>query len=203
MKKIQSLIVIIAASITFSGNVFSQAFDDGTNLIFLGFGIPPSERIKNDFNRDYKNYIDYKFSNYGTGVLKFEHGLHKYFGIGLNLEYSGASVSYKYDDSNTLRYQRTIKSNVFGFYGRINGHYPIGEKLDIYAGVGLGYLYTLNKYTDTNPNPTVNTQQKQVVLDFDYQFTVGLRFMVKDNIGLFAEAGWATTPAQLGLVFKF
>ncbi len=203
MKKIQSLIAVIIISIVFSSNVFSQAFDDGTNLIFIVFVIPPSERIKNDFNRDYRKYIDYKFNNYGTGVLKFEHGLHKYFGIGLNLEYSSASVTYKYDDSNTLRYQRTIKSKVFGFYGRLNGHFPIGEKLDLYAGVGLGYLYTLNKYTDTNPNPSVNTQQKQTVLDFDYQFTAGLRFMVKDNIGLFVEAGWATTPAQLGLVFKF
>lgn len=203
MKKTQSLIAAIILSIAFSGNILAQAFDDGTNLVFLGFGIPPSERIKNDFNKDYKNYIEYKFKNYGTGVLKYEHGFHKYFGLGLNLEYSGASVSYKYDDSNTLRFERNIKSNVFGFYGRFNGHLPIGEKLDISAGVGLGYLYTVNKFNDTNPNPTTNTQQKQTILDFDYQFTAGVRIMIKDNIGLFLEVGWATTPAQLGLVFKF
>jgi hypothetical protein len=203
MKKTQSLIAAIILSIAFSGNILAQAFDDGTNLLFLGFGIPPSERIKNDFNKDYKNYIDYKFKNYGTGVLKYEHGLHKYFGLGLNLEYSGASVTYKYDDSNTLRFERNIKSNVFGFYGRINGHLPIGEKLDISAGIGLGYLYTVNKFNDTNPNPTTNTKQKQTILDFDYQFTASARIMIKDNIGLFLEVGWATTPGQLGIVFKF
>lgn len=203
MKKTQSLIAAIILSIAFSGNILAQAFDDGTNLLFLGFGIPPSERIKNDFNKDYKNYIDYKFKNYGTGVLKYEHGLHKYFGLGLNLEYSGASVTYKYDDSNTLRFERNIKSNMFGFYGRINGHLPIGEKLDISAGIGLGYLYTVNKFNDTNPNPTTNTQQKQTILDFDYQFTASARIMIKDNIGLFLEVGWATTPGQLGIVFKF
>jgi len=35
--------------------------------------------------------------------------------------------------ANTLRFERTIKSNIFGFYGRINGHFPVMEKLDIYG----------------------------------------------------------------------
>jgi opacity protein-like surface antigen len=186
-----------------SGTVLAQAFADGANVISIGFGIPPGQRLKNDFNNVYKNYIDYKFKNYGTGELKYEHGLHKYFGLGLNFEYSGASASYKYDDANTLRYERKININVFGVYARFNGHFPIMEKLDLYGGVGLGYLYTINKNTDTNPNPNVNTQQKQTVLDFDYQFTLGVRFMIKNNIGIFAEGGWATTPFQIGLAFKF
>lgn len=197
-----SFLLIIVFSII-SGSGFAQAFADGTNVLSIGFGVPPGERIKNDFNKDYRNYIDYKFKNYGTGELKFEHGLHKYFGLGLNVEYSGASVSYKYDDVNTLRYERKINSNVWGFYGRFNGHYPIKEKFDLYGGVGLGYLYTINKFNDTNPNPNVNVQQIQTILDFDYQFTLGARFMIKKSIGVFAEGGYATTPAQIGLTFKF
>ena len=200
MKKIQSLIFL---SLLFSGYSFSQSFDDGTNLVFIGFGIPPAERITNDFNQLYKKYIDYKLNNYGTFELKYEHGLHKYFGLGLNMEYSAASVSYKYDDINTLRYERKIKANVWGFYARLNGHVPVLDKLDLYGGVGLGYLYTINKYDDTNPNPNVNIKQKQTILDFDYQFTIGARFMVKEGIGLFVEGGWATTPAQIGVVMKF
>lgn len=200
MKKIQSLVFL---AFLFSSHSFSQSFDDGANLISFGFGVPPGERIANDFNKSYKNFIDYKLNNYGTVVLKYEHGLHQYFGVGLNLEYSGASVSYKYDDSNMLRYERKIKSNVFGFYARLNGHIPVLEKLDLYGGVGLGYLYTINKYNDTNPNPNINVQQKQTILDFDYQATVGARFMVKESVGLFVEAGWATTPAQIGIAFKF
>ncbi len=205
MKKIQSILLGIFMLSVFSNDVFSQAFDDGTNLVYIGFGVPPNERIRKDFNAKYNNnniYTDYKFNNYGTGVLKFEHGLHKYFGLGLAMEYSASSVSFKYGVS-TLLYEQQIKNNVVGGYVRFNGHIPIKEKFDIYGGVGLGYLYTLNKYTDTNPNLTVNANHKETFFEFDYQLTLGCRFMVKDNIGLFTEFGWATTPAQIGIAFKF
>jgi len=203
MKKTKlSILFLILPFITFT-SAFAQSFNDGVNLISVGFGLPPGQKIKSDFDSNYKNYIDYKLKNYGTGVLKYEHGLSKYFGLGANFEYSGTSVSFKYDDANTLRYERQIRSNVFGFYARLNGHFPIGNKVDIYGGIGLGYLYTVDTYNDTNPNPGTNMQKKQTVLDFDYQATFGVRFMVKENMGLFFEAGWATTPVQVGMVFKF
>jgi opacity protein-like surface antigen len=199
MKKLTLAIIALCMPVVF----FAQAFDDGTNLISLGFGLPAGQYIQNQSN-DYKNFTDYKFSNFGTGVLKYEHGLHKNFGLGLNMEYSGAKASYKYDDViNSLRYQRTINTNIFGFYARMNAHLPLGDKLDVYGGVGLGYLYTLNKTTDTNPNPNTNNQHNSTVLNFDYQLTVGLRYMIKESVGLFTEFGRATTVCQLGVVFKF
>jgi hypothetical protein len=179
----------------------AQSFADGTNLVYLGFGLPAGQGIQEQFS-DYRNYTDYKFNNYGTAVLKFEHGLHKYFGLGLNAEYSAASVTYKYDDSNSLRYQVNINSNVFGIYARMNGHYPVSEKFDLYAGAGLGYLYTVNNYKDNNPANS-NEQHNSRVLNFDYQLSLGARFMVKQGFGLFAEIGRATTTCQLGIVMKF
>ena len=205
MKKIKSIFLATLILTVFSNDVFSQAFDDGTNLVYLGFGLPPNQRIQKDFNKKYANnniYTDYKFNNYGTGVLKYEHGLHKYFGLGLALEYSASSVAFKYGVS-TLQYEQQIKNQVMGGYVRFNGHIPVKDKFDIYGGVGLGYLYTLNRYSDTNPNSTVNVKNRETIFEFDYQLTLGFRFMVKDNIGLFAEFGWATTPAQVGVVFKF
>lgn len=202
MKKISSLVLSL---FMFSCYSFSQSFDDGTNLISLGFGVPPGQRIANDFNKDFKSFIDYRLKNYGTVVLKYEHGLNKNFGLGLNTEYSGATVSYKYDYNNnsTWRYEYRIKSNVFGFYARMNGHLPLTDKFDLYGGVGLGYLYTINKNSDTNPITAKDFQQTQKILDFDYQITLGARFMVKESVGFFVELGWATTPAQIGVAFKF
>lgn len=198
MKKTSTILLALAISC----GTFAQSFDDGANIISVGFGIPPSQRIENDFHSKYSSFIDYKLNNYGTAVLKYEHGLHQNFGLGLNTEYSGASVSYKYDDSNAYRYERKVKANVFGFYARFNGHLPVNDKFDIYGGMGLGYSYTINKKSDSNPNPDTNTSSTEKILDFDYQGTIGLRFMVKDKIGLFAEVGWATTIAQVGFAFK-
>jgi hypothetical protein len=200
MKKI---ILSIALAFATSG-LFAQAFSDGTNLVHIGFGLPPGQNVTQQYN-PYKNFVDYKFYNYGTVVLKYEHGFHKYFGCGLNLEYSNSSANYKYADviTSTNLYQHKISSNILGMYLRMNGHFPIGESFDIYGGFGLGYLYTINKYTDTNPNASTNSQQNSKVLNFNFQATVGLRYMIKPGFGLFGEVGYATTVCQLGFVFKF
>ncbi len=193
-------IFLLFSYVLIASHLRAQAFDDGKNIIDLGFGFPATSTIQNSFDQ-YKSFIDYNFKNYGTGVLKYEHGLQKYFGIGINIDYSAASVSYKYDNSNALRYQVNINSKILCFYARLNGHFPIGDKLDIYGGVGLGYSYEIDNYNDNNPNST--TSHKTSVLNFDYQATLGIRYMLKNHFGLFAEAGHATTTAQLGIAIGF
>lgn len=197
MKKILFTISLVAVALLSD----AQIFEDGKNVLMLGFGLPPSSKIKNTYDKEYSKYIDYKFKNYGTVVLRFEHGLHKHFGLGINAEYSGASVSYKYDATPTLRYQNEIKSTIIGTYLRLNAHLPIGEKFDVYGGAGMGYLYTFNKHNDTNPNTELNHKTK--VFEFDYQFSLGARLMVKESIGVFGEVGSGTTLFQLGLAFGF
>ncbi|MFI5150664.1 MAG: outer membrane beta-barrel protein [Bacteroidia bacterium] len=183
----------------------AQSFADGTNLVYIGFGLPPGTVMSNT-NTFEPNFTDLNINNYGTGVLKYEHGFHKYFGLGLNLEYSGASISYKYGPNVNYTYVVTDKRSVIGGYARFNGHFPIGDKFDIHGGFGLGYLYTLDIAKDNNPNNTSAnspTNHNTHDLEFSYQITVGARLMVKNGFGIFAEFGYATTPAQLGVVLKF
>ncbi len=181
--------------------ISAQAFADGTNLVFIGFGLPPGSKLTQSYDPN-PNFSDYKLNNYGTGVLKYEHGLHKYFGIGLNFEYSAANGSYNYNYyGNSTEYNNSVSRSVFGAYLRMNGHYPIGDKVDIYGGVGLGYLYTVDKVADNTPG--ANDSHKNAVLNFDEQVTIGARFMVKNSFGVFGEVGYATTACQVGIVMKF
>lgn len=198
--KNSAIILVFLCSLIVGGNAKAQSFEDGKNLVFFGFGFPVPSKIKNNYS-DYKKFIDYKFKNYGTLLLKYEHGLHENFGIGLNLEYSAASASYKYDDINLLRYEVNVKSKVYGFYARLNGHLPLTDSFDIYGGAGLGYSYQLDNYDDNNPSST--SSKKTSVFEFDYQFTLGARLMIKENFGLFGEAGIATTTGQLGVALGF
>jgi hypothetical protein len=193
-------IILFCSLILGSNLVYSQAFDDGKNLVSIGFGLPATSRIST-FDQ-YKNYENYNFKNYGTVVLKYEHGLQKYFGMGLNLEYSNGSGAYKYDNTNQLRYQVNITSSLIGAYARLNGHFPIGKSLDIFAGAGLGYTYKIDNYNDTNPTNS-NVSQKNTSLNFDYQFTLGVRYMIKEHFGMFAEIGQASTIAQIGISLGF
>jgi hypothetical protein len=196
--------VVIGLALIFMINkTFAQAFGDGANIISVGFGLPPGQTINQQYD-PYKNFINYKFYNYGTVVLKYEHGFHKYFGCGINLEYSNTSANFQYDDiSSSLRYQRKISSNIIGAYLRMNGHFPIKDRFDVYGGFGLGYLYTLNKYLDTNPNANISSKQNSNILNFNFQATLGVRYMIKPGFGLFGEIGYATTVCQLGFAFKF
>jgi len=204
MKKLTKLFLVIAIALT-SNQLFAQAFDDGKNLISLGFGFPPTSEITQSLTT-YQNDQDYDYKNYGTVILKYEHGFAKYFGIGLSAEYSGANVTYQYTVHRVFNpdtnYKVNINNNVFGAYLRLNGHYPIGDKFDIFAGVGLGYLYIQNNSTDNNPNSTSNDYKTQSLV-FNAQFTLGARYMIKDHIGLFAEVGWASTNVQVGVTFGF
>ncbi|HXC04759.1 MAG TPA: outer membrane beta-barrel protein [Bacteroidia bacterium] len=203
MKRMKKWLFLLLLATPFLGK--AQSFADGTNLLYLGFGLPPGT-VLNNTNTFVQNYTDLNINNYGTGVLKYEHGFHKYFGLGLNLEYSAASISYKYGPNITNIYTVTDKRSVFGGYVRFNGHFPIGDKFDIYGGFGLGYLYTLDIAKDSNPNNTSSndaTNHNSHDLEFSYQITVGARLMVKEGFGLFAEFGYATTPCQLGVVLKF
>lgn len=154
----------------------------------------------------YQSELNYNYQNYGTIVLNYEHGLVKYFGVGLNLEYSAASLKYQYVQSRVFQpdttYNVKINNNLFDFYLRLNGHFPIGDHLDIFAGFGLGYAYQVNYYNDNNPNNTGKNNQTQSLI-FDWQFTVGLRYMIKDHFGLFADIGKATTTVEMGVTFGF
>jgi opacity protein-like surface antigen len=208
MKKKAATILFVLVSFLFtSTNSSAQAWDDGSNVISLGFGLPPSKRINDDFDIYKQKFYDFKLSNYGTGVLKFEHGLHKYFGLGLNLEYSASRVTYKYSafdlTPDEYEYNGEVRNKIIGGFARFNGHFPVKDKIDIYGGAGLGYLYTINNIQDTNPNESITVNHREKILDFDYQITVGVRFMIKDHIGMFFEVGRATTICQLGLAFKF
>lgn len=195
--------LLFVVSVSLSTLLNAQAFDDGKNVVSLGFGFPASAAIKSHYDIYFQdNFYDRKFTNYGTVVLKFEHGFHKYFGMGLNVEYSRSSATYKYDHTSALQYQYKVKSARAGFFARFNGHFPIGDSFDLYGGVGLGYLYHLDKAEDTNPSDTTRLQ-KTSIFDFDYQLTLGARYMIKESFGLFFEVGRATTTAQFGVALAF
>ena len=149
-----------------SKSTIAQVFDDGTNVISIGFGLPPEHKDGKDFQNfsifNNENYT-YKFTNLGTILLKFEHGIHKNFGLGLNTEYTSTKATYA--DPSNEDFSAQVKSNIFAFFLRLNGHLPVTEKLDLYGGVGLGYEYTIDKYSAENSNQYPDLDQTSKVFE--------------------------------------
>lgn len=205
MKKLRSTLLL--AGIIITGLASAQAFDDGKNILSVGFGFLPTSNITGTLTQ-YQSYQDYNYKNYGTGVLKFEHGLNKYFGVGFCFEYSSAFITYQTPVKNFLgkldsTYTTATNNQVMGFFLRLNGHYPIGDHLDIFAGVDLGYQYTVNSSNQTGQAANSTTNYRAVSFLFIPQFTIGARYMIKDHFGLFGEVGWAETTFQMGVTFGF
>lgn len=199
MKKTLVLGLLLTAFI-FTSN--AQAFDDGTNLFSIGFGIPPAQRIIRDYkNSSNTNFNNEKINNYGTFIGKFEHGLHKYFGLGLNVEYSAANRSFGF--TNKPDYIQQERTALLAAFFRFNGHIPVSDKFDIYGGLGLGYERTVLKSKEVNSLGETVKDQKFTGNEFGYQLTIGARYMIKESIGLFAEFGRASSIAQVGCAFKF
>jgi hypothetical protein len=198
--RIAMLLLILVSAPAVS---FAQAFADGSNLVFVGFGLPPGTKLTEQNEPVSPLYSVHTLHNYGTAILRYEHGMHKYFGIGINLEYSASSDVYTDGTTSSQTYNTTINRSVIGGYLRMNGHYPATDKLDFYAGVGLGYLYTLDHTDATYPVSSQNNSTTNKALNFDWQASVGARFMVKQGFGVFAEVGYATTACQVGFVLKF
>ena len=160
------------------------AFGKGTNLLNggLGFG--------------YKDY--YNSRAFPVGV-SYEYGITPDISIGAQFDY--ATVTYEYDIytygflfTYINTYRGTYTTTYFG--GRGSYHFNRlfnlnSDKLDLYAGVGLGYRGYSNEYSRAHSPLSLNG-------------FVGSRFFFTDSFGGFVELGYTgLSLSKIGLSFKF
>lgn len=173
MKKILSLaalgVVLLAFSITKSN---AQAYQNGRNYLNAGIGL----------------------GTYGGGGLglnaSLEHGFTDQISAGGIVAYS----RYNYGFSDW-------RWNFIMFGAR--GSYHLTEllkidndKLDLYAGLGLGYR------TGSFTGPT-GSYVGNLGSGVFFMGHVGARYFFSENVGGFAEAGAGVSNLLLGVTFKF
>ena len=159
MKKLLTFSFLLAALLTTSFKGLSQAYKQGDNLVNLGIGIANAN---------------------GTAFgVSFEHGFTENISAGGSADFLSYSV---------------LGSGYTWLYFSARGSYHLGEllkagdKLDPYAGAGLGYLSSggLSGFGGIYP-----------------QIHVGARYYFTEKIGGFAEAGAGSAALKLGVAFKF
>jgi len=85
---------------------------------------------------------------------------------------------------------------------RMNIHFGSSDKLDVYWGFGIGYRTNNFKYYTTDPDDETVLAWK-ALLPIGFETTMGVRYYLTDNIGIYAEAGLGKSVAQAGLAIKF
>ncbi len=199
MKK---LLFILAISGSLSG--MAQSFSMGNNNVSVGYGI--GNFIQAGFS-SYKNYDEYSFKASGPFFLKYEHALSDRIGIGINIAYVGATVSYLdksyiVDTTSMTFYKQTINWSSYSILTRFNFHFANSEKFDPYMGIGVGYRGAIWKYTDNDPNYD-NSASVSSWFPLGFETTIGARYYFSPAIGAYMEFGLAKALLQFGLTANF
>lgn len=201
MKRILLSMVLVTGLMT-SNNLKAQ-FEQGNSSVQVGYGF--GNFISAVF-KSYEIYDSFEFSSLGPAFLKYEYAVSDKIGIGVNLAYASATVSYSDDfwfvSGTTTPYQETIKWSTISVLARMNLHFGDSERFDPYWGFGMGYRTASWKYEDNDPNWD-NSISTKSLMPFGFETTVGARFYLTDNIGLYAETGLAKAIFQAGLSAKF
>ncbi|GAB3925858.1 hypothetical protein [Larkinella terrae] len=155
------------------------------------------------------------FAQYQKGdkFLNAGIGLGAYYGGGVPI---GASFEVGVTDEISVGAQvdfYTWGYNYVGYKWRytfipvaVRGSYHVNEllnlnndKLDLYAGLALGYY--ISSYSDNSGYTGFydNSYGNRVL----FGLHIGGRYFFKPNIGAFAEVGYGVAPLKLGVTFKF
>ena len=173
-KSIYSLIAIIALCILTHSNSQAQSYKMGDNLLNVGIGVGV-----------------YSYGGLPIGA-SFEHGFTEQISAGGFIDYLSWKNSYSsYNYSWRFIYFGARVSYHFNELLNLNN-----DKLDVYAGAGLGYSAVS---TSDNLVSGYSGYSNRLFLNLH----VGGRYYFSNNIGAYAEAGYGVSALKLGLTFKF
>ena len=163
----------------------SGSFGRSTGLLTFSYGFP-------NLPVSGYSYIGDNRIGFGPVYAKYEHAIMDEVGIGGQMAFSVGR--YKYGNNEHERI-RSVHFAALGYY-HFNKLIPV-RQLDVYAGAGLAFRRRAVSYTDDLYFD--DTQE-----DVDIALKVGLRYYPKNNVGLYAEAGYDhMSDVNLGVSFRF
>lgn len=177
MKKIIASLVVVSAMVLAGNKSFAQAFEKGDKLVNVGINLGGT------------------YGGGGVGVGgSFETGIHDFISVGAQADF--VSWNYGWTGYNW-------KYNFLNIGGR--GSYHFGkhfldvDKLDLYAGLALGYRIASYKDPSGWSGSYTSSYGSGVFLG-GYG---GARYYFKPSLGAFAEVGYNASPLKAGITFKF
>src|SRR5690606_28213338 len=138
-------------------------------------------------NNKYNN-----FGGFGPVYAKYEHGIMDEIGLG---GYIAAGFGNYFHGANH-------KINVFGISAAFLGYYHFNKlipvsKLDVYAGVGVGFRSLAYQAKSGNWEPENRFSALPV-------FKVGARWYFTQSFGVYAESGYDNmSSVNLGITLRF
>ena len=196
MKKMFQLMLAMVVMVTITFSAKAQEYTPGSFTISAGYGFP-------SITKTIFNIVDgdkISSSYYGPFYGKAEYKINETVGFGVNFAYASGNIHLfsAGQEIDTLFYDGAVKYTAYSILARFNFHFGNSEVFDPYAGIGLGYRH--NNYSYSGGDPDNQPLDVSGLLNTGLDFTIGARFYLTENIGLYGEVGIAKTPIQVGLV---
>ncbi|MBC8045608.1 MAG: outer membrane beta-barrel protein [Fimbriimonadaceae bacterium] len=200
MKRDLFSIGVVCIGMFYHTSISAQVFNEGQMSGSIGYGFP-------NFTRTLFNLADgvsdLESHVYGPMYGKFEYAVNDVIGFGVNVAYTYGNASYETtnEDLDSIIYNTSFIYQSYSVLGRLNFHFGDADKVDPYAGIGMGYRNSNYKYKSDDPN--FDEADVNSFLHFGVDLTLGARFYLTDNIGIYGEVGLAKSPLQIGLIATF
>jgi hypothetical protein len=155
--------------------------------------------------------------NKGDKVINFGLGLGSiyYSGIGYKIQVPPVSASFEvgvvdnilekgvigvggYIGFSSYKYADDWRTSNLVIGARGNFHYPLVNKLDTYAGLGIGYRIV--SYSDLNGYSGIHSGSASNIIP---SLFIGARYYFSDNIAVMGEFGYMVSYLSLGIALKF
>jgi hypothetical protein len=193
MKPLLIILFLISASIA-DGQVdvisdktyatYSNSFDQHTQIISFGFGLP------NLYRMQYEEPVGYhhvKTTGFGPVYFKFEFAGFK--NVGLQASYAYSTFHYSYD-GGTGQAQPIFYDDVNAMNLTLSGNYHFGQwianpRLDLYAGAGVCISYLRYRYGNIPPYKEPSSKAGFLPVG-----RVGIRYYINPILSFYLEAGY-------------
>jgi len=204
-----TLITLVATSMSAQSNKkkSKKEEEDATKprtIITLGHGVGAFA------NSIYDSIVEWQFkqssSTLGPYFLKGERIYKNGFGFGINLAYFQLRQEGLIDRFNEFndQVQGRYTYNTFSVLMRTNYHFTnIFGKFVPYIGLGLGYRYGAVSYKDNWSETDDYGYPNNPLFPLGFDGTLGFRYYVNDQLGIYSEVGIAKSILQFGMSYKF
>jgi hypothetical protein len=140
----------------------------------------------------------------GPIYLKGEYAVADNFTIGLNVNYSNTSATFTIDSINYVgKYGGTLGLRSTSGLLRANYTIPFAEdRAGFMIGGGIGYRGFRASYADNDPRTPLDGGIALPV-PVTFEFTMGFRYYLTENVGLYVESGVTRSLLQGGVTVRF
>ncbi len=215
MRKLSLLFILLFCGAFFAKNAQADRFeyywdtkahDRGQIHFSYGYGFP---RLDNKRFDRWKDAVEYRVVGVGPLIFKAEYGLTRQLSLGLSATY----IKYT-SDFEQLKFDEYHQRNLFVKYGtvvddialmlRLNYHWRVTPRSDIYMGGGMGYnIWKVEDFTKYPPEDTTFNSFFKKPSGIAAELSIGYRLYFRERNAIYIEAGYGKSIVQAGFVFKF